>query len=238
VKNVCMLSAFRHSLPAQIERYFRQADAYRNALKERGWGFRLRLVEGDSGNNDVWIRIANCAKRYDIECYLRDASHGGPVFGSIVSKERFEALSKVGNWMLEQVQSDDDVVVYVESDLIWHEQTMLHLGAQLLDYDLDIVSPLIMAGENFYDVWAFRGLDRAHFAPFKPYHRSLAEGFALRNREGLTELYSVGSCLVMKGEVARTCRIIDNNCLVGFCEDARTRGYKVWVDTRVKVSHP
>jgi hypothetical protein len=232
VKNVVMLSAFRNSQPAHIERYFRQANAYRNALKERGWGFRLRVVEGDSTNNDVWRNVIKIAAKYDLTCYLHDASHGGPVFGSVVSEERFKALSKVGNTMLELVQPDDDIVVYVESDLIWIPETMLRLGSFVLDCHLDIVSPLVMAGDSFYDVWAFRGLDQSHFAPFKPYHS------CLNDSSYLTEVYSVGSCLVMKGEVARKCRIINDNCLVGFCEDARSKGYKVWVDSKIKVNHP
>src|SRR5688572_18161280 len=153
-----MLSAFRNSQPAHIERYFRQANAYRNALKERGWGFRLRLVEGDSTDDSVWKKVVQTALKYDLTCYLHDASHGGPVFGSVVSEERFKALSRVGNTMLAWVQPDDDIVVYVESDLIWTSETMLRLGSLVLDTHLDILSPLIMAGNNFYDVWAFRGL--------------------------------------------------------------------------------
>jgi hypothetical protein len=226
-----MLSAFRNTLPTAIDRYFRQASAYRDVLKEHGWNFRLAVVEGDSGNDDVWKRLYRTASRYNLECYISDATHGGPVFGSVVSAERFKALSKVGNRMLSLVQPEDDIVVYVESDLIWHERIMLHLGAQVLDHDLDIVSPLVMAGDNFYDVWAFRGLDGAHFAPFKPYYHAL-------HPMGLTLVNSVGSCLVMKGEVARNCRIINDNCLVGFCEDARDKGYRVWVDSRMKVNHP
>jgi hypothetical protein len=232
VNNVVMLSAFRNPLPSQLDRYFKQASAYRDALKERGWNFRLALVEGDSTNNAVWTGIHRRIVQYGLSANLQDASHGGPEFGSVVNEERFKALSIVGNKMLSLVETQDDIVVYVESDLIWHEQTMLHLGSQLLDHDLDIVSPLIMAGENFYDVWAFRGIDGAMFAPFKPYHSTL------KHPSGLASVNSVGSCLVMKAEVARLCRIIHDNCLVGFCEDARNKGYRVWVDSRVKVNHP
>jgi hypothetical protein len=232
MKNVAMLSAFRNTQPANIERYFKQASAYRNALKERGWGFRLRVVEGDSTNDDVWRNVIKTAAKYDLTCYLHDASHGGPVFGSVVSEERFKALSKVGNTMLGLVQPDDDIVVYIESDLIWNPETLLRLGSLVLDTHLDILSPLIMAGNDFYDVWAFRGLDGANFAPFKPYHSCLNE------YSYLTEVQSVGSCLVMRGEVARECRIVDDECLVGFCRDARNKGYRVWVDPYSKVYHP
>lgn len=236
MNRVVMLSAFRNSLPAQLDRYFRQVHAYRNALKERGWDFRLSLVEGDSTTSAVWNGIVDRAKRYDLTCAIHDAHHGGPVFGSVVSEERFKALSMVGNRLLSRVEASDTIVVYVESDLIWSEHALLHLGSQILDLNIDIVSPLIFAGQNFYDVWAFRGLDGGMFAPFKPYHSSLAWSHGVNI--GLTEVSSVGSCLVMKAEVARECRIIDNECLVGFCKDVRNKGYRVWVDSRVSIYHP
>jgi hypothetical protein len=239
VNRVVMLSAFRNSLKSHLDRYFRQASAYRDALKERGWEFRLALVEGDSLTPDTWNGIISRAQFHDLTCRLEIADHGGPEFGSVVSEERFKALSFVGNKMLSLVEPEDDIVVYVESDLIWRPETLLHLGSQSLELNLDIVSPLVFAGENFYDVWAFRGLDGSHFAPFKPYHSSLAVDFVTRgNRSGLTQLSSVGSCLVMKAWIARECRIIDNECLVGFCRDARNKGHRIWIDSRVSVNHP
>lgn len=231
MRQVVMLSAFRDSSPTQLDRYFRQARAYRDALKEREWNLRLALVEGDSTSDDVWRNIERRAVKDGFDFTLTDASHGGPVFGSVVSKERFDALSMVGNKMLSLVESYDDIVVYVESDLIWRPEMLLLLGSQVVDDNLDIVSPFVMAGESFYDIWAFRGLDGAHFAPFKPYHGSL-------KKNGLTEVGSVGSCLVMRAGVARNCRIIDNECLAGFCRDARNKGYKIWVDPRARVNHP
>jgi hypothetical protein len=41
------------------------------------------------------------------------------------------------------------------------------------------------------------------------------------------EVGSVGSCLAIPGEAARACRIRDENCLVGWCADAREHGYKI-----------
>lgn len=236
MNQIVMLSAFRNTPPSGLDRYFRQASEYRDALRDRNYKLRLAVVEGDSDTQAVWQGIVHRAKKYDLECSLQDASHGGPVFGSVVSKERFDALSKMGNQLLGYVKDDDDIVVYVESDLIWHPQVLLHLGSQLLELNLDIVSPLIFAGENFYDVWGYRGLDGQMFGPFKPYHSSV--GWSNSHNLGLTEVSSVGSCLVMKAHVARECRMIDNECLVGFCRDARNKGYRVWVDSRVKINHP
>jgi len=55
---------------------------------------------------------------------------------------------------------------------------------------------------------------------------------------GLTEVDSVGSCLVMQAFAARTCRVRDENCLVGWCVDARAQGYKIAVHSSYTVKHP
>jgi hypothetical protein len=54
-------------------------------------------------------------------------NHGGPVFGSTEEPARFRALQGVGNGILESVPDDVDVLVYVESDLIWAPTTILAL---------------------------------------------------------------------------------------------------------------
>ena len=43
---------------------------------------------------------------------------------------------------------------------------------------------------------------------------------------------------VMLAEVARRCRIIDDGALVGFCADARSKGFSINVDPRLHISHP
>jgi hypothetical protein len=228
---VAIGSAFRNSASWQVERYFTQVYRYEKELIKHGWGCRVIAVEGDSITDETRQSIEKWADIYCIELNLVQANHGGPEFGSVESLERFAALSKVGNAILERVEVDDDIVVYVESDLLWRPDTLLRLGSQVLEKDLDVVSPLVFAGQHFYDVWGFRGLDNARFAPFHPYHSML-------NLDGLTEVSSVGSCLVMRAQVANDCRIIDNECLVGFCKDARNKGYKIWVDARERINHP
>jgi hypothetical protein len=224
-------SAFRNSPNWVVERYFAQVFSYEKELSSWGWKLRVIAVEGDSRNSETRDSIVEWAGIYDIDLSLTQVNHGGPEFGSVETLERFVALSKVGNGILEQVEVDDDIVVYVESDLLWSPDTFIRLGNQILEEGLDVVSPLIFAGQHFYDVWGFRGLDNARFAPFPPYHSML-------NLDGLTEVSSVGSCLVMRAQVANDCRMIDNECLVGFCKDARNKGYKIWVDARERINHP
>lgn len=244
MKTVCIGSAFRNSSGVQIRRYFSQVEALRAALGAGGIDLFLGLVEGDSRDST----------RRDLEHAmgpyrgsLLDRSHGGPVYGSTEQPERFRALQGVGNGILESCPGDVDALVYVESDLLWDAATIVSLLERLDKGRVDCVAPLIMAGNHFYDVFAFRGLDGGRFAPFKPYHREAGEAGAVEDDSapagvklpgGILEVSSAGSCLVMRAEMAWTCRVPPEDGLVGFCRDARSQGYRIWADFDRIVRHP
>lgn len=217
-------SAFRNSA-GRLANYERQVRDLQRLLPD----IELVSVHGDStdGTEDA---LRAMAVRLGLVPNVIERSHGGPVFGSTEQPERFKALSYVGNGILENIHEDIDYLFYVESDLLWDAKTVLRLLARA--QEVDIVSPLIYAGAVFYDVWGFRGLDGQRFSPFHPYHSSLKFGGEL------TEVSSVGSALLMRGQVARECRIINDGCLVGFCEDARNKGYRIWCDSSLLVNHP
>jgi hypothetical protein len=144
------------------------------------------------------------------------------------------------------------VVVYVESDLVWDGETLRKLIDLVVPFKVDVtrhesatseyvdgarpwdvVAPMIFAGEHFYDVYSFRGLDSSRFAPFPPYHSSL------RRHGELTEVSCVGSCLVMPATVARDKRVrMESGALVEWCEKARAVGYRLAVVPDLVVRHP
>lgn len=225
---VALGSAFRNSAShGHLPRYEAQMCDLRDRLADFGHSLFPVLVEGDS-TDDTKAQLEAMLNRF-ANGVLGDVTHGGPWFGSTEAPERFRALAGVGNGILSRVPDDATVLVYVESDLIWDGRTMLNCLGRL-SHDVDVVSPLIFAGKYFYDVFAYRGLDGNRFAPFHPYHSML---------NGFSEVSSVGSCLVMKADVARNCRIPLEEGLVGFCRDARSKGYRIWVDTRAGiVRHP
>jgi hypothetical protein len=205
--------------------YFAQVQALQRAYEG---SVRLLAVEGDSlDNTATWLQKYADASKIDLELVTR--SHGGPVYGSTEHPSRMTALSMVGNGIFEHVRATDDVLVYVESDLLWDATTVLRLVAQL-GVDVDVIAPLIFAGQHFYDIWGYR-LNSTRFSPFPPYHAGLHD-------DTLTEVESVGSCLVMRAAVARECRIINNACLVGFCDDVRRKGHHIFVDARERIEHP
>ena len=229
-------SAFRSSSETHVARWARQVAALRKELRQHYYGdLRAVAAEGDS-TNDTRGMLVQYARELGIDLELVDASHGGPHFGSTEHPDRLKALSKVGNAILGSVRQTDDVLIYVESDLVWEPDQILGLVRHVAGVpagdppQTDVAAPLIFAGEHFYDIFVYRK-DGERFGPFPPYHPGLAA-------YGLTDVDSAGSCLVMKAEVARQCRIRDNNVLIGFCADVRDKGFRISVDPSLRVVHP
>lgn len=159
---------------------------------------------------------------------------GGPVFGSVDLQERWEHISRVCDSIFDRVGEDVDAMIYVESDLIWDASTMMallsHLGNSAAQ--IDAVSPMNFHQPNghFYDTWGYRK-DGVRFNATRPYH----PGVNYR----MTQIDSAGSCIVMRGEVARTCRFKPaEHGIVGFCMDMQAHGYTHWLDPQLAVHHP
>jgi len=223
---IALLSIFRNSAGRHISLYFQRVRALRAALPAETL-LRLVLVEGDSTDRTT-AQLCEEAAAAGLPLDLVTRNHGGPVYGSTEEPTRLQALSYVVNGGLDAVRETDDVVVYVESDLIWEPATILRLISQLAP-GKDVLAPLIFAGTAFYDIWAFRK-SGIRFGPFEPFHHELVVG-------DLTEVDSVGSCLVMRAEVARNVRMSDY-ALVQFCDRAREQGYHIWADARERIHHP
>lgn len=225
--NIVIGSAFRNSAHA-CRSYMDRVAALRDA--SQGHTVSVSAVYGDStdGTGEALLREAYSR---NLALTLTECSHGGPVYGSTESLERMVALSKVGNAIFDSVRLHDDILFYVESDLLWDAHTARSLIdlAAMQEEGFDIFAPMVFAGWPFYDIFAFRK-DGVRFSPFPPYHVGL--------HPGLTVVDSVGSCLAMRGDVARACRIRNDNVLIGWCEDARQHGYRIAVHSDLKVHHP
>lgn len=227
--NVAVISFFRNSwIRGHLSNYFRQVHALQQYL---GADYHVRLisVEGDS-SDDTRESLHRYAKNYGMQMQLVDRSHGKRDFGSTEEHDRLETLSWVGNGGLEAVSDTDDLVLYVESDLVWDPGTIKRLMDRLSP-GVDIVSPLVFAGQHFYDVFCYRDIDGNRFAPFYPYSRGL-------DICTWAEVSSVGSCLVMPAEIAQTIRIPGAEVLIGFCRVAREAGHHIFVDAAERIYHP
>lgn len=223
---VAVGSAFRNMGP-RVMLYMERVAALRDALPNDT--LRVIAAEGDSTDN-TRDALKLAADYHDVRLNFVECSHGQRIFGSTEEADRMIALSKVGNAIFEGVQ-DDDVLVYIESDLVWDAATIISLihNARERTGGYDVFAPIVMAGKAFYDIWGFRGMDGERWIPFFPYHKECA----MQDPEhgtvypAMVEMSSVGSCLVMQGCVARVCRIRRNYCLVDWCEDARYHGYRI-----------
>lgn len=227
--NVALGSIFRNSA-AYLPRYFDQVAALRDPLFKAGHSLRLILVEGDS-TDGTGIELTRRSVSFPTTFEIRN--HGGPVFGSVDDAQRWRQISFVCDGVLEQVGEQDDALIYVESDLIWNAETMLALLEHLKE--VDAVAPMCFWKQVepirwFYDTWGFRK-DGARFKPDPPYHPAL---------DGqMTEIDSAGSCIVMRGAVARQCRFVPSELgIVGFCADLRAKGFKLHLDPAYAVYHP
>lgn len=230
--NVVIASIFRDSA-SYIDRYVSQAAALRDALAARGDSLRGVWGEGDSNDRTDTI-LAEKARKRALTFDLIDVSHGGPKFGSVNVEQRWRQISYCCNAVLDTIPQSADVVVYVESDLIWPAETMLHLIDTLGD-GIDVVSPMSMAnGETpprFYDTWGHRSGGTC-LEPFAPYHPDLKAGQLLK-------LDSAGSCLVLKGHVVQTTRFTPPELgIVGWGQDINAQGYSFFLDPDQSVWHP
>jgi hypothetical protein len=227
--NVVLGSIFRNSV-RYIPRYYAQAQSLAHALVARGDSLRMVLVEGDSGDR-TWEALLS-DRPSDVPLLRVKREHGGPAWGSVDAPDRWKALSFCCNGVLDNLLETDDAVVYVESDLIWETGDMLRLLDQLSDAHPAIASLCFTKSGLFYDTWGHRK-DGVPFGPFPPYHRDLD------TRPGrLTEIDSAGSCIVMRGDVARAARFGPDDCVLGLGRSIREHGFRLYVDPAAKVVHP
>lgn len=232
-------SAFRDSAGAQVTRWLDQVLALKERVAAMGWDVSIIAIEGDSVDRTAYELCEGACDRGlrsnggCVDIFTR--RFGNPRHGSTEDPARMAALSEIGNTILDHVEPDDDVLLYVESDLIWTADTALALIYDSMRSGSSIIAPMIFAGEHFYDVWAYRK-NGVQFSPSHPYHSDIAHCF-LEGAPHIVQLDSAGSCLAMPGNIAREVRMT-SGALVEWCERARAVGYRILLDTTLRVEHP
>jgi len=226
--NVTLCSAFRNSA-GYIARYFEQVTALQESIESRGDCLYLVLAEGDS-TDDTPERLDGVLSELGVEATLLGVTHGGKDYGSVVNAERFANLAKVWNAIWQRIPEDADAVIFVESDLIWATSTMLALLDDL--EHVPCVAPMVMMKNGwFWDTWGF--VRNGHnFRNQPPFHAEMTA------QSLWFELDSAGSCLVMRGDVARRVHWPAADVVKGVCKQIIDGGDSVWLNTRQKVMHP
>lgn len=232
---IVTLSLFRDAPTSQIVRWAKQIDAFRAHVRKAGHTLHPVVVEGDS-KDDTADRLWDIAEGRDLGLTIVKHDTGAPNLGSCEDPVRLSALSDVLNAGLDGACQLGDVVFYVESDLIWEPDP----AGVLVDivnerrYNLDVCAPMIYCGpknDQFYDIWAFR-VRKVRFFGIPPYHSDI------RKDKAPLRMDSVGSCLAIRGEAAKTVRVKDGMALVGWCNEARRQGYTVGAHPGLSVRHP
>lgn len=234
--NIVVVSLFRN-MSGRINRYYQQLHALQQHVGAEHQVSAI-AVEGDSFD-DTERELVHLAELWQIPLELVKHEHGKRVFGSTEEPERLEALTGVMTAGLDAARSSKaDVMLYVESDLVWspHDVGSVIDIAERRDGDFDVVAPMIFAGEAFYDIWGFIGLDGERFGPFAPYHSSMPGGAGGSRDAQLVEISSCGSCFAMRVDALRKVRKISGaEALRSFCSSARKAKLRIAVAPAFKV---
>lgn len=231
--NVTLCSAFRNATP-YVLRCMEQFARLGNLLDGR---LHLVLCEGDSSDEThaALLELTPIPIKYG--CYTADIfqhHHGGPDHGSVVNAERFANLAKVWNAIWSRIPSDSDAILFCESDLTWSPETMLALLDRLADYPA--ISPMVMLKREgwhpdfFYDGWAARKNGR-HISPMPPYFNGW-------DMESPVQVDSMGSCMAIRGDLARQLTWPAEDVCVGLSRIIYEHGGAVYLDPTQKVVHP
>lgn len=231
--NITLASIFVNSAPT-LPRYFAQCVALADALHARGDRLSFLWGEGDSTDNTLAMLEG---AGYRIKSSVVDVTHGGQIFGSVVREERFRQLGQVGRTLWAEIPEGADVVLYVESDLIWEPETALGL-IDRVGPEVDAIAPPILLERqgwprwSWYDTYAFV-CNGEHFTHRPPWHLALHP--ATEAGPGLLEMETVGSMLAVRGDYFRkAAQTYDERVIMGLCEDIRKLGGRVWFDPTIK----
>lgn len=230
--SLAVLSIVRNGA-AYVDRYCAQVAGLRDQLAPEP--VRLVVVEGDSTDATVAVLLA-AARQHRLALQLLHHDHGGPEYGSIDHAPRWRNVSATFNVGFAALQEHKDTrVLNVDTDLVWAPDALARLLGHLDLLAVDAVAALAMHSTGrFYDSWGTVGLDGVPFRFEAPYHPSLVEA------PGLVELSSAGCCVAVAGEVARATDFsrYPDRANVGWCQDIREHGYRLWLDPTVRVEHP
>jgi hypothetical protein len=238
--NIALCSCFQNS---ETKRHL--SPFFSRIAQLVGWsvaaGDKLRVIcsEGDS-TDDTRGRLAYFANvlRDTVSVEIVDGGTGSlKEYGHVVSPSRFQQFAYASNAALAAVRPDDDVVIVVESDLIWSPAALHELAVAVHHSTHDfLVAPIPLAKVRggrwrLYDTWAFRAPGQKAFSlsAYGPWPWDGGQSAVMD---------SVGSCLVMPADFARTFRMTDDEAVVGFCRQVRAAGCSVIADGAFTVEHP
>lgn len=219
----------------QIPKYFQ----YLNQQESECDGIKLKyyLLEGDSRDNSYEV-LQQYSKQYPIHLTKLEIPNNTPV-SSAGTDERRKVLSEVGNACLKPAVQEQDLVLWMESDLIPTKDMLYQLLERKSELNWDktlAISPVaaikIYNQECFYDGWAFEGINGEKWGlndlqRFKNYNASLRP------------MKAIGSCALLNGKVLREENFdFSDGCFPKMCQIGREKGYRIYCDLLATIFHP
>jgi len=217
---VCMMRTAGAYLDHFIERV--------NALDELT---TLRVIVGENDSrDDTKERLAAWRESADYEVTVLDCGDGSEHFGSVDDERRWRSIAGVMNKVLDEVKDTDREVMYVDADLYWDPLMVLRLLMKLDNMKLDVICPFSMFQGRAFDLWGTRR-QGARIARRDPHWPDVAA-------VGRVEVDSAACLNVMDAHWARVARFGESNANVGWHDEMRAKGAKIWLDFDERVVHP
>lgn len=204
-----------------LPRYFEQINSLRSQ-----YNVQIAITEGDSADNSYDV-LKDLIRQYDIPTQLFKFNHGGNLYGSVNVSERWMNIARTWNYMLDRISLQYDYFCYMECDLIWNKPTIDKL-VDAMQY-FDAVAPMSMLGNIFYDTWGHRALGQ-NFSNNYPYHPDFEK------YQKYMPLTSAGSCIMMRSKVAKVCRLLEEDAMIG--HDIIRNRFTFMLDKSAFVYHP
>lgn len=215
---IAMLSCWRNDEARNLEA--RAA----HLLSKTYPGLRWVWVVSDSDDLTYAMLQRIMRTHLDQDITVVDLHRDGPP-----PKERMRRFGSAAQAGIECVQDTDAAVLIHESDLISPPDVV----ERFLAVGGEVVAgwPVLGDASNFYDIWAYRGLDGRHFTNTPPYHPSYRP-------DAPFEVSSVGSCWLLPAAAVRDGIRCDTFGAVELCAGLRRRGYRIWVDPTIEIVQP
>lgn len=148
------------------------------------------------------------------------------------------------NYLLEQIPlsyNNDDYILVMSGDVIFSEDLVHELIIDLDNYNADIIAPMIYIGNykdfdhsQFCDAISFIPLDQKSFGSNTPYPLDIDI-----DKSKKIDKYKIGTFYIMRNEVAKNIKYTGDSNLehIEFCNNAKSKGYKIYIDPRLSVFH-
>lgn len=191
----------------------------------------LRVIVGENDSrDDTKALLYDWYASAPYEVKVLDCGDGSDHFGSVEDEQRWRSIAGVMNSVLDEVNDDDSEALYVDADLDWDPLMAMRLLMTRETLGLDVLCPFTMHRGRAFDLWGTRrqGVRIARRDPYWPDVAAV----------GRVEVDSAACFNVMDAHWARVARFGETNANVGWHDEMRAKGARIWLDFDEQVVHP